>query len=151
MDNPIIAFSEIREKEGFSVQEKQAMFYQRNPNYSLFFIDPTHHNYRDFISNEGNRIEYMGHNTKGNVKSDQSTKNPDNSLNENGLFVEAVFRYLTGVQQPEKIKVYYKVSANWNCECLGFYDLIGCKKEYLVDKKTGSQRQVFKFLLTKTS
>ena len=38
MDNPIIAFSEIREKEGFSVQEKQAMFYRRNPNYSLFLL-----------------------------------------------------------------------------------------------------------------
>jgi hypothetical protein len=100
--------------------------------------------YADRVEEDGRVLIYEGHDIgkEGpDPKSvDQPETNPDGSLTQNVLFLEAAAKYKRGEREPEVVKVYEKIRPGiWAYN--GLFKLVDAWKE----KSSG--RHVFKFKL----
>jgi len=141
----IISYLEMCTVEKVNLQ--RGMNFRLRGNYSVILMSLRQGApYADRIEEDGNILVYEGHDIpkiKGvsdPKKIDQQMHNPNGTLTQNGLFVEAAINYKRNNSEPEIVKVYEKIrSGIWVFN--GFFKLIDAKQE------TSNNRKVFKFRL----
>jgi hypothetical protein len=146
IQDDILSYREMCDAEGVQTLQR-GMNYHLNPGYSVILMSQrVNAPYIDSIHDDGITIEYEGHDVSRRgyehnpKKEDQSEINPSGTLTQNGLFKSAVELYKSGMQEPEKVKVYEKiVDGVWSQK--GFFDLIDCKIAH------DGYRKTFHFIL----
>ena len=126
---------------------QRGMNFRLKPTYSVVLMSQrTNAPYRDQVLEDGQTIEYEGHDTArqsfGGLPKleDQPRTLPSGRLTQNGYFSQAVDNYKTGEQDPELVKVYEKLFPGvWSLK--GIFDLIDYRVVH------DGHRSVFRFLL----
>jgi len=125
---------------------QKGMNFRANKDYSIILMSIKRNApYKDKIINNGNIIEYEGHdvNNKDGINPkeiDQQKFSKSGKLTQNGKFIKAVKDYKLNISPIEKVKIYEKDKNNqWLLK--GFYNLIDYKVE------NDNRRNVFIFIL----
>jgi hypothetical protein len=145
MDNEIISYMEMCQREGASLQ--RGMNYQLNPNHSVILMSVQKNApYEDQVIDDGTTIIYEGHDVPKSVKHpnpktvDQLERLPSGKLTENGKFYWAAIDFKSDKRVPERIRVYEKIKQGiWSYN--GVFHLVDSWKE------VKNSRKVFKFKL----
>lgn len=145
MDNEVIPYLEMCQREGASLQKGMNFNIGRNHSVILMSLRKDAP-YRDKIEDEGTTLIYEGHDAPKNATRrdpkvvDQPERNPAGSLTENGKFHNAAQDFKTGKRAPERVRVYEKLHRGiWSYN--GVFHLVDSLIEY------DGYRNVFKFKL----
>ena len=101
--------------------------------------------YNDRIHEDGITIEYEGHDKSKREcldpkLEDQPRFTGNNTITENGKFINSIENYKSGISEPEIVKVYEKILPGvWSLK--GLFDLV----DYKIEKD--GVRNVFRFIL----
>jgi hypothetical protein len=145
MDNEVISYLEMCQREGASLQK--GMNYNIGKDHSVILMSLRRDApYRDTIEDDGSTLIYEGHDAPKNLtrrdpkRVDQPEHTPTGSLTENGKFHKAAQDYKAGKHPAERVQVYEKLHR-------GIWSYNGVF--HLVDSWTepDSKRKVFKFKL----
>jgi hypothetical protein len=145
MENQIISYLEMCQREGFSLQ--RGMNFKINNGKSIILMSVRKNApYKDRIEDNGTTIIYEGHDVSKSVQHknpkehDQPRVTSSGKLTENGKFHKAAIDYKLGHQKPERILVYEKIRQGiWSYN--GEFNLI----DSWIEESQG--RKVFKFKL----
>jgi len=146
MLNQIYSYREMCDLEDAQTLQR-GMNFRMNPNYSLILMSRrSNAPYHDKILDGGLTIEYEGHDEPRtshdmNPKTlDQPEKTRNNSLTQNGQFIQAVKQYKKKNADAELVKVYEKIIPGvWSLK--GFFDLCDYRSHF------DGKRNVYFFVL----
>jgi hypothetical protein len=149
MQNDVISYREMCDREGIATLQR-GMNYRVNSEHSVVLMSQRGNApYEDAIDEEGEAIEYEGHDvSRGKAvtnpkKVDQPRTWPSGKLTQNGLFAKAVEEYKAGKRPPECVRVYEKLFPGiWVDR--GMFQLV----DYRLVESGG--RRVFRFYLRYT-
>lgn len=145
MDNEIIPYLEMCQREGVSLQ--RGMNFGLGGNHSVILMSRrANAPYEDELQDGNTVLIYEGHDEPRNSRVpdpkrvDQPDHTPGGTLTQNGLFSKAAHETKLGHRSPERVRVYEKLRQ-------GIWSYNGVF--HLVDgwRKTRNGRQVFKFKL----
>jgi hypothetical protein len=145
MDNEIISYIDMCQREGASLQKGMNFFAERPHSVVLMSVRKDAP-YRDQIEDDGHTLVYEGHDApRGTTdqdpkEADQPQFNASGSRTENGRFFEAAADFKGGKGLPRLVRVYEKVHK-------GIWSYNG---EFLLEdawREQDAARQVFKFKL----
>lgn len=145
MDNEVISYLEMCQREGASLQKGMNFNIGRNHSVILMSLRKDAP-YRDKIEDEGTTLIYEGHDAPKKAIHrdpkviDQPERNLAGSLTENGKFHNAAQEFKTGKRAPERVRVYEKLHRGiWSYN--GVFHLVDSLIEF------DGHRNVFKFKL----
>lgn len=146
MDNEIISYMEMCQREGVSLQ--RGMNFQLGKYHSIILMSVRKNApYADRFDDNGYTIIYEGHDVPRSLMHpdpkiiDQPEFTPSGSLTENGKFHQAAQEFKNDKKEPERIRVYEKIKSGiWSYN--GVFHLIDSWQE------ESDGRTVFKFKLT---
>ena len=145
MENEIISYIEMCQREGLSLQKGMNFLGDRAYAVVLMSLRPNAP-YRDRIEDEGLTLTYEGHDVPGgkgedDPKSvDQPEVRPSGKLTENGQFHRAAQDHKLHARRPRRVRVYEKIKPGiWSYN--GRFRLVDSWRE------ADRGRQVFKFKL----
>jgi hypothetical protein len=125
---------------------QRGMNFCMKPAYSVFLMSQkSNAPYSDRVHDDGVTIEYEGHDLAKNYTEDpkihdQPEQLPSGKITQNGLFINAVRKYISNESKPEVVKIYEKIQEGvWSLK--GYFDLIDYK---IVND---GKRKVFRFIL----
>ena len=145
MDNEIISYIEMCQREGASLQKGMNFFSERSHSVVLMSTRKDAP-YRDRVEDDGHTLVYEGHDAPRNATSgdpkvvDQPQFTPSGSRTENGRFYEAADHFKAGRGLPRLVRVYEKLHK-------GIWSYNG---EFVLEdawKERDELREVFKFKL----
>jgi hypothetical protein len=145
VDNEIISYLEMCQREGASLQKGMNFFGERSHSVVLMSVRRGAP-YRDRIEDDGRILIYEGHDApRGSVELDpkvvdQPEFTPSGSLTENGRFVRAAMESKQGAKPPRLVRVYEKLHK-------GIWSYNG---EFFIQdawQESDGSREVFKFRL----
>lgn len=142
----ILSYREMCDSENIQTLQR-GMNFRMNKSYSVILMSQrSNAPYQDKVHEDGITIEYEGHDTPKRSpihdpkSEDQPSKFPTGKLTQNGLFLRAVERYISGEGKPELVKVYEKIIPGvWSLK--GYFDLVDCNVVH------DGHRNVFRFVL----
>jgi hypothetical protein len=145
LDNEIISYMEMCQREGVSLQ--RGMNFELGLNHSVILMSVRNNApYADRFDDDGSTIVYEGHDVPhspdcSNPKEiDQKQYLPSGKLTENGKFYKAAIDYKNKKRLPERLRVYEKIKQGiWSYN--GVFHLIDSWQE------ESNGRMVFKFKL----
>jgi hypothetical protein len=145
MNNEIIPYLEMCQREGASLQ-KGMNFFASRPHSVVLMSVRKDAPYRDRIEDDGQTLVYEGHNAPKNSVDgdpkdfDQPERTPSGTPTENGRFIDAAKRYQQNESRPRLVRVYEKLHKGiWSYN--GAFSLLKAWPE------SDGRRQVFKFRL----
>lgn len=145
MDNEIISYLEMCQREGASLQKGMNFLASRRHSIVLMSMRPGAP-YADRVEDEGRTLVYEGHSAPKNTvdgdpaEFDQSEHTPAGSLTENGQFLRSAREAKQAQKAPRLVRVYEKLKT-------GIWSYNG---EFLLTdawQEQDSKRRVFKFKL----
>ena len=145
MENEIIPYLEMCQREGMSLQ--QGMNFRLNRNYSVILMSVRPNApYRDQVLDDGGTLIYEGHDVPRTTRTlhpkavDQPEFTLTGQLTQNGRFHSAAKEYTRGLRSPEPVHVYEKIRAGiWSYN--GLFHLVDSWQE------SDGRRLVFRFKL----
>jgi hypothetical protein len=145
MIDEVLSYREMCNEE--NVQSLQrGMNFHLNPKYSVILMSRRNNSpYNDRIHEDGITIEYEGHDKSKRECSDPKSEDQprftgNNTITENGKFINSIENYKSGISEPEIVKVYEKILPGvWSLK--GLFDLV----DYKIEKD--EVRNVFRFIL----
>lgn len=146
MLDQIYSYREMCDLENVQTLQR-GMNFRMNPNYSLILMSRrSNAPYHDKILDDGLTIEYEGHDEPRTLHDmnpkalDQPEKTRNDSLTQNGQFIQAVKTFKKKKADAELVKVYEKIIPGvWSLK--GFFDLCNYRTHF------DGKRNVFIFVL----
>lgn len=149
MRDEIVSYREMCDREGMQTLQRGMNFRLRSDYSVVLMSRRTNAPYRDRILDDGETIEYEGHDIAklkagpDPKKVDQPSLLPSGKLTQNGLFADSVKAFRRGEAASEYVRVYEKVFPGvWSDK--GLFSLVDYK--IVSDGK----RKVFKFYVRAT-
>jgi hypothetical protein len=114
VENEIISYIEMCQREGMSLQKGMNFGLRRNHSVILMSLRPNAP-YQDRLDEDGTTLIYEGHDAARNKSTpqpkhiDQPEITPAGTLTENGRFHKAAQDHKKGLRPPERVRVYEKL------------------------------------------
>lgn len=142
----ILSYREMCDAEGVQTLQR-GMNFRLKPAYSVLLMSQrTNAPFNDSIHEDGQTIEYEGHNVSKQFHThqpnleDQPDRLPSGRLNQNGLFCQAADDFMSSKRPAELVKIYEKILPGvWSLK--GMFNLVEYKSIH------DGKRNVFRFLL----